>query len=378
MSYARILHILQRHVDRDGTPMRKHIIRFRNAKEFSRFLKQLKQRLPRLAKSASIQPVRIIHAVLCTTSSTPVIPRHKGIAYIESDTRMNVHAFASQSDVPSERIIPWGVRQIKAPSAWRHSTGRAVRIGVIDTGADYSHPNLRYSLARGINLLHRGSPPRDDNGHGTHIAGTIAALTSHNGILGTAPGAIIYPVKAFDQNGSAYVSDIIKGIDWCMRNGIRLINMSFGMKEDSRALKEAVRQAQERGAILIASAGNDGKSNRIDFPASYRETIAVGATDKRHKLARFSNYGKEVFVYAPGNRIYSTWPGNKYATLSGSSMSTSHVTGVVALALALRPSLTSRQIRQLLKSTSTRIRNRKQVGAKEVNALRFIVRCRRV
>ncbi len=140
----------------------------------------------------------------------------------------------------AEKGIPWGVQEIQAPQAWSSTTGHRIKVGVIDTGVDFSHPDLRQSLARGINLLNRGALPHDDNGHGTHIAGTIAAANQLHGMIGVAPRPTIYPVKAFDQNGSAFVSDIILGIEWCVRNRMDVINMSFGMKTRSKSLLNAV------------------------------------------------------------------------------------------------------------------------------------------
>ena len=139
-----------------------------------------------------------------------------------------------------EKGIPWGVQEIKAPQAWSSTTGHRIKVGVIDTGVDFNHPDLKHSLARGINLLNRGTLPHDDNGHGTHIAGTIAAANQLHGMIGVAPRATIYPVKAFDHNGSAFVSDIILGIEWCVRNRMDVINMSFGMKTRSKSLLNAV------------------------------------------------------------------------------------------------------------------------------------------
>ena len=161
---------------------------------------------------------------------------------IEEDVPISPSRHAIHSKPSNAQGIPWGVKQIHAPKAWSMSTGHRIKIGVIDTGVDYHHPDLRIPWPRGINLLNRGMLPHDDNGHGTHIAGTIAAANSTAGMIGVAPRALIYPVKAFDHNGSAYVSDIVLGIDWCVRNKIDIINMSFGMKTRSKALLDVVNQ----------------------------------------------------------------------------------------------------------------------------------------
>lgn len=251
-----------------------------------------------------------------------------------------------------------GVKAIHAPQAWSKSTGVHVKIGVIDTGADYRHPDLKHSLASGVNLLHRGMLPLDDNGHGTHIAGTLAAAGGTRGMMGVAPRALVYPVKAFDHSGSAYVSDIVLGIDWCVQNKIDIINMSFGMKTRSKALHDVVIKAYRAGIAIIASSGNDGKRGG-DYPARYPETIAVGALDRRHRVAAFSNRGPYIDVYGPGESVPSCWLREGYKEMSGTSMATSHVTGAAALLLALRPSLTPRELKLLLRRTALPVRLRK-------------------
>lgn len=373
MNYSLLIRMLQQHVTDDKRISSKHIIRFINRKEYHRFLRQFKAERPSLFKKAMVQQIRMINAVICTLASLPKSLNHKGISYIEEDTQIKVHGMGRIKAVATiGSHIPWNVSQISAPQAWTITTGRFIKIGVIDTGADYSHPSLRNSLARGINFVQRGFPPLDDNGHGTHISGTIAALSTHKGILGTAPGAVIHPVKAFDRNGAAFVSDIIQGIDWCVRNGMHLINMSFGMKQESKALHEAIRNAYDQGIILVASAGNDGAIGQIDFPARYPETIAVGATSKNRTLARFSNRGRKVQIYAPGNKIMSTWPGDRFMTLSGTSMSTSHIAGAIALLLSVRPGLSDKQVRSLLKKTSRPLRNVRRKTMREVDAYRLV------
>ena len=188
-----------------------------------------------------------------------------------------------------------------APLAWNRSTGHRIHIGVIDTGIDHSHPDLKSSIGRGINLIDRTQLPHDDDGHGTHIAGTIAAANQPTGMIGVAPRSMVYPVKAFDHNGSAYVSDIILGIEWCVRNGMHIINMSFGMKTRSKSLLTACINAVNAGVVIVASSGNDGKRRAIDYPARYPQTISVGATNRMRRIAPFSNRGPYIDIYAPGD-----------------------------------------------------------------------------
>lgn len=293
------------------------------------------------------------------------VSRHPPDVTPAEDERVRIHAPVSLSprklSVPQNTAptIPWGVKNVRAPALWARTTGRRVKIGVIDTGIDFFHPDLRGRISRGINLIHRSMLPHDDNGHGTHIAGTIAASGGQGGMLGVAPNAIIHPVKAFDHNGTAYVSDIIAGIDWCVRNRMDIINMSFGMRQYSVALHEAVRRAQQAGVVIVASSGNDGKRATIDYPARFPSTISVGATTRTNRVAPFSNRGADIDIYAPGEKIHSTWMGGKYNELSGTSMATSHVSGVIALMKELRPDLTPGDIKTALRSCAVSTRSGK-------------------
>lgn len=292
---------------------------------------------------------------------------------VEEDDQ--VHIQAIQGTIGTLTGIPWGIKQIKAPQAWSISTGHRMKIAVIDTGVDFAHPDLKYSLTRGINLVHRNIPPYDDNGHGTHISGTIAAANSTQGMIGVAPRSVVYPVKAFDHNGSAFVSDIILAIDWCVRAEIDIINMSFGMQTRSRTLLDIVGKANQAGVIIVASSGNDGKRRTADYPARYPQTISVGATDRNRKIPAFSNRGQFVDIYAPGDKIVSAWLQGKYHEMSGTSMATSHVSGAIALLLAQKPDLKkTATIKALLRRTSSPLKLKKgySVSDGEVNALKFL------
>ncbi len=271
----------------------------------------------------------------------------------------------------SERI-PWGISAIQAPKLWPKTKGQGIRIGIVDTGVDFSHPDINSSLYRGVNLLNRYQLPIDDNGHGTHIAGTLVASNAATGIRGVAPRASLYPIKAFDHDGAAYVSDIILAIHWCITNRMNIINMSFGMDSYSSALHNAVKLAYERDIIIVASAGNQAKRNIIDYPARFPQTVAVGATNKGNRIAAFSNQGGLVDVYAPGEAIYSTWIHGQYNELSGTSMATAHVSGVIALLLAKKPTMTAAKIKEILTRSAITItyRNKKLPRRGRLDAIR--------
>lgn len=267
------------------------------------------------------------------------------------------------------RQIPWGVKKIQAHKIWKKVKGRRIRIGVIDTGADYSHPDLQGVLGRGINLIDRHILPHDDNGHGTHVTGIIAANNWVDGIVGVAPEATVFPIKAFNHKGSAFVADIIRGLEWCIRNRMDIVNMSFGMQQRSRRLYDLLNIALRAGIVVVASSGNDGKSHAVDYPAKFKQSISVGATNARPRIATFSNRGAHIDLYAPGNKIESTWIKGQYRELSGTSMATAHVSGTIALLLDYNKNLTPSQIKSILIKTATPFGGKATNKGRELNAL---------
>lgn len=375
MDYSGFIRYLNDHVDTSGKSGR-YIIRFSHPAEYAECVRQLFKHKRQHPALRQVKTSYLLQALICPLGLRVKNASSRFGLAVEEDTRICVHSSAPESKGQGAGI-PWGVRRIGAPETWSTSTGYRIRIGVIDTGADFGHPDLRHSLARGINLLNRVSLPYDDNGHGTHIAGTIAASGGSQGMMGVAPRSLIFPVKAFDHNGSAYVSDIILGIDWCVRNRMHIVNMSFGMKSNSQSLQNIIRKAHSAGIIVVASSGNDKKSRGADYPARYPQTISVGATGKDGKIASFSNHGSYIDIYAPGEKITSSWVGGGYREMSGTSMATSHVSGAVALLLALRPDLTPGDIKRRLRRTARPLPAspslaRAKGGAGEVSAARLL------
>ena len=229
---------------------------------------------------------------------------------------------------PPPQELPWGVDRIDAEWAWDTTTGYAVEVAVLDTGIDYEHPDLDANCKGGINIINSRKSYKDDNGHGTHCAGIIAAEDNEEGVVGVAPEASLYGVKVLDRRGSGWVSDIIAGLDWCDKNGMDIVNMSFGGGYSS-SLHDACDAAKDAGLLLVAAAGNDG--GPVIYPAAYESVIAVSATNSSDGLASFSNYGDEIAIAAPGVNILSTYKGGGYATGDGTSMAAPHVAGTLAL-----------------------------------------------
>lgn len=234
---------------------------------------------------------------------------------------------------PNPRI-PWGVQRVGAPQVWARTQGEGASIAVIDTGIDASHPDLAGQVAGGVNIIDPTHPEnwKDDEGHGTHVSGTIAASGRNGGIAGIAPMAKLYAVKVLDKDGNGNYSDVIAGIEWAMNHGIKIANMSLGADEGSEPLHRAVQAALANGMIIVAAAGNTGGA--VGFPGAYPEAIAVGASDAADHVAPFSSRGPQVAYIAPGVEILSTKMGGGYATLSGTSMASPHISGLAALAYA--------------------------------------------
>ncbi|MFC3798711.1 S8 family peptidase [Cohnella sp. GCM10012308] len=376
MDSSALLRLLRRLLAGGGERGARTIVRFARHEDGRRFLAKLAARRSRGMALRAARPIRVIGGFSLPLRADSLIPLLSYGCVLEEDRSVKISRRALprpfvQTD--SKMDIPWGVRRIRAPQAWSRTTGQRVKVGVIDTGVDFGHPDLRHALSRGINLLQRASLPHDDNGHGTHIAGTISAANASRGMIGVAPRTEIHPVKAFDTDGSAYVSDIILGIEWCVHHGMDIVNMSFGMPNRSEALLKAVESAHRAGVLIVASSGNDGRKGRIDYPAGYGHTVAVGALDRRGRIARFTNRSAAIDIYAPGAKVESAWPNGRRRVMSGTSMATSHVTGAVALLLALRPGLSPSRIKDILRRSAKPLGyDKAPQGAGELDVLRML------
>ncbi|MBI5247070.1 MAG: S8 family peptidase [Elusimicrobia bacterium] len=247
---------------------------------------------------------------------------------------------------------PWGIARVNAAGAWPSTQGQGAVVAVIDTGIDKSHPDLAGVVIGGFNALDPNKPDAwaDDQGHGSHVAGTIAGRRDGKGVVGVAPLVKLYAVKVLDADGNGGFSDVIAGIEWAASHGIKVANMSLGADEGSEALKRAVTAAAKNGLTIVAAAGNSGSA--VGFPASYPETIAVAASDNKDAVAEFSSRGPEVDFIAPGVGVKSVQMGGGYVELSGTSMATPHVAGLAALAVA-RGARTPSAVRAALNAAAT-------------------------
>lgn len=262
---------------------------------------------------------------------------------------------------PPPQVTPWGITRTGADQVWGGATGAGVKVVIIDTGIDKDHPDL--AVAGGVNFVAK-SPTRpadpskwdDDNGHGTHVAGTVAALDNARDVVGMAPSAELWACKALDRNGSGYVSWIVACIDWAAANGMQVANMSLGTSSDVQALRDAVDNAYAAGVVLVAAAGNSGDGNGatddVNYPAKYASVIAVAATNDADGTPSWSSEGPAVEVAAPGVQVLSTWHDGGTRTASGTSMASPHVAGAAALLLDADPGLSNACVRGILAASA--------------------------
>lgn len=231
--------------------------------------------------------------------------------------------------------IDWSLAAYHIPAHWKDTRGACVRVAVLDTGIDQSHPDLADAIDDARDFTNSPFGPADKNGHGTHTAGTIAARQNNLGVIGVAPDCRLLIGKVLGDDGSGSSANVAAGIDWAADSGADVISMSLGSPEPDDALLAAIERAVAKGKFIIAAAGNDGRDNSVNYPARWSGTIAVAAVDASGHLAPFSSRGPEVDIAAPGENILSTWLRGTYAKLSGTSMATPFVAGVTALLVAL-------------------------------------------
>jgi type VII secretion-associated serine protease mycosin len=284
--------------------------------------------------------------------------------------------FRNQEDLP-EPVTPndtyysayqWNLPQIEAPHAWALSTGSGdVIVAVLDTGVDLDHPDLQGKTVSGRDFVNNDSDASDDEGHGTHVAGIVAARTNNSrGVAGVSWESKIMPVKVLDWSGSGTHSEIAEGIRWAADHGAHIINLSLGGESGSTTLQNAVNYAYNRGALMVASAGNSyQEGNPVIYPAAYPHVLAVAATGDQDEHASYSETGSYVDVAAPGGNPTGSWDSNPnhwimstylggsgYAQVAGTSQAAPHVAGLAALIWSVSSSLSNDQVEQTIEETA--------------------------
>lgn len=232
------------------------------------------------------------------------------------------------------QVIGWEINKLNIQKVWQKTQGEGVTIAVIDTGCDLDHPDLESNLLPGKNFINPKKQPVDDNGHGTHVAGTIAAINNGQGMVGVAPKAKILPIKALDNRGGGSTLVIARAIDWAVDQKVDFITMSLGSSNSDSELERSINKAERAGVIIFCAAGNSGPTVDIMYPARYQNTISIGAIDESFNRTRFSCRGPAMDFMAPGLNIFSTVPDNSYAIMSGTSMSNPFAVGCASLLLS--------------------------------------------
>ena len=261
----------------------------------------------------------------------------------------------------------WNLRQIKAPSAWKRGvTGQGVTVAVIDTGISQGPDLAKTKFVPGYDFVNDRKSAIDDNGHGTHVAGTIAQSTNNRyGVAGVAYGAKLMPLKVLSRGGSGTIADIAEAIRFAADHGANVINMSLGGGGDSKLMREAIDYAHKKGVVIVAAAGN-ANSNSASYPALYPKVIAVSAVGPDRQKTSYSNYGTGVDIAAPGGAtrnneqdgilqetINPRTPGQfQFKYFQGTSMAAPHVAAVAALIKSRRPQLSPDQVWNVLKSSA--------------------------
>ena len=252
----------------------------------------------------------------------------------------------------------WGPRVVSAPEAWDTTRGsRSVVVAVVDTGVNPEHPDLSGALVPGYDFVNNDADPSDDNGHGTAVAGVVAARTNNGvGEAGLCWTCSIMPIKALDANGSGSTATIAKAIVLAADNGADIINLSLGGPATTQTLTDAVDYAASKGVLIFAAAGNNGET-AFFYPAAYPQVLAVAGTDEADHVYSWSNHGPWVQVSAPGCNV-APLLGGGYGDFCGTSSATPIVSGLAGLVLAAKPGATRDEVYTAIKATA------KQVGSK--------------
>ncbi|OMP66611.1 S8 family serine peptidase [Domibacillus epiphyticus] len=262
------------------------------------------------------------------------------------------------------QTVPYGYKMVGAPNQVPSTlTGAGVKIGVLDSGIQSNHPDLQKRIAGGACMMtivdKDGCPDsyNDNSGHGTHVAGIIAANNNTFGTVGVAPSATLYAIKVLDEYGFGTTSTMIAGVEWAMKQKVDILNVSITTPVHETAMQEIMQKAYNSGMLIVGAAGNtgppvSGSTSSVEYPAKFESVIAVSSIDQYKKIDPLSSLGKEVELTAPGVKIYSTYPGSTYDYLSGTSMAAPYVSGLAALYMEKYPEMTNVQIRSLLQKNA--------------------------
>lgn len=273
-------------------------------------------------------------------------------------SQLELISYKVKEVVPKQKAVPSGVEFIEAPSLWnRGIRGDDVVIAVLDSGCQMDHPALKSQIIGGYNFTsdYKGNPKNysDNTGHGTHVCGIIAAKKNSSNVVGVAPRVKLLVLKVVTSNGTGDNKWTVKAINYAIkwrgpnRERVRIISMSLGGKDNDPGLYKAVREAIANDIVFVCAAGNLGNKktkSRSIYPGSYKGVIQVGSINFQGEISDFSNASSKIDIFAPGENIVSTYPNNRYAMMSGTSMATPLVSGAVALLIQYYEGLLGREL----------------------------------
>lgn len=313
-----------------------------------------------------------------TSGLIEFLNKQKGVNFAELDEMNFMLEFIEEKGKPNDPLLGelYAIKKLECQEAWKVSKGKGVIVAVVDTGVDYDHPDIKANMWTdvngnyGYNFVEGNYDPKDDHGHGTHVAGTIAAVGDNSiGIIGIAPDAKIMALKGLSPMGGKG-SNLAKCIRFAADHGAKIINNSWGPGR-SGTVKLAIDYAVSKGAIVIFAAGNEDAKVDLDSAAGNSSTISVAAVNKKDKRADFSNFGKYVDISAPGVSIKSLqFDSTAYSSKSGTSMACPHVAGLGALIASLYPEITKKELLETLQASSDQHNSEsgKPIGTGRVNA----------
>ncbi|WP_165452771.1 S8 family serine peptidase [Paenibacillus thalictri] len=283
------------------------------------------------------------------------------VAFIEED-----HYITKTSNIP-QNLKEFNALETLGTFKKEEPYGPGVRVAILDTGIDVNNSQLQ--IAGGISFIPTEPSYSDYNGHGTHVAGIFSTIS---GITGGGQSWVeLFSEKVMDRNGKGTYSGVIQAVDWAIDQKMDIISMSFTGDEYSPALKEVMERASEKGILLIAPSGNEGRGEVL-YPAAFPTVLAVGAVDQNNKLAYFSNTGREIDLVAPGVNVKSLYLNNEFTSLSGTSMAVPHVAGVAALIKKEHTQFSNEDLTSIIKKTATRLGEPQKYGKGLVNAARAL------
>lgn len=354
----------QSHVDTNGRDLqetKRYIVKFNGDKSMQKML----------SKRSTNTVMRItplsVGVMMLTASELQEMDVSAEVEYIEEDDKVFLPENEEEQDVSMQDIsqfaddTPYGIDMVKALEV-DDSKASNRKLCIIDSGYSRGHPDLPEGngIISGARDGGAGNWDSDTNGHGTHVAGTIAAIGGNNiGVKGVVRNGQLklHIVRVFGKNGWAWKSNLLSALDECILVGSNVVSMSLGGGRYSRAEKDGFQRAFDNGLLIFAAAGNDG-STRFSYPASYDAVISVGAVDSKKKLAGFSQKNNQVDLVGPGVSVKSTWTGGGYKSISGTSMACPHVSAVAALVWSHFPDVTSAEMRSAMKSAAESLGDR--------------------